>query len=125
VCDIVIQGEADVSVGLTEDELQKAMEFCLAVFAPTNPEVHAAVAERLADKADLLRNDAPALLPEDVVGIIGTEDEEAVHVVKRINARKITHSQVNDVRRHFVQESFEGLVPSIQRGELGLRVCTA
>ena len=119
----VIQGEADVSTGLTESELQQAMDFCLAVFAPTDPEMHAAVAERLTEKKELLDLNGPALLSQDVDRILGSGDEDAVHVVKRINARKVTHNQVNHVRQDFVQESFVGLIPSIQRGELGLRPC--
>ena len=115
----VIQGEADVSAGLTESDLQGAIDFCLAVFAPTSPELHVEVAERL-DNKELMERKAPPMLPKDVVSVLG-HDADAVHVVQKINARKLTHVQVDDVKRHFVQETFEGLVPSIQRGRLGLR----
>lgn len=93
------------------------MEFCLGVFAPTTPELHDEVTERL--NKNLLDENAPPMLPKDVANVLGP-DEDAVYVVQKVNARKLTHVQVDDVSGHFTQETFEGLVPSIQRGKLGL-----
>ena len=113
-----MRGEADVSTSLSEKELQKAIEFCAAVFAPTSPEMHQQVAQRL--DAHLTDAYGPVLLPEDVLDALGERDDDAFHVITRINARKPIHAQVNDVREHFIQEEFCGLIPSIERGELGL-----
>lgn len=119
----VMRGEADVSTGLTEQELQKAIEFCAAVFAPTSPEMHREVAQRL--DTSLTDAKGPVLLPEHVLATLGESDADAVHVITRINARKPIHTDVNDVREYFLQEEFCGLIPNIERGKLGLRVIAA
>ncbi|KZV68748.1 FAD/NAD-P-binding domain-containing protein [Peniophora sp. CONT] len=115
----VLRGESDVSGGsLTEDELIQAMRFCSAVvLAPTTPSMHADVAKRLPDT--LTDVDGPVMLSEDIKRVVGEDDDEAFHVLREINARKPIH-QMYDVGNHFVQEAFCGLVPRIERGELGL-----
>ena len=108
-----------------ESELQEAMEFCGTVFTPVSAEVRAEVLKRLGEKNDLLRLDAPPVLPKDIVKALGHYDEDAVHVIKEVNAWKVVHGDIVDVSNHFTQESFVGFVPSLQRGELGLKPCTA
>jgi hypothetical protein len=113
----VLRGEGDVNeYKLDEDELQKAMRFCSAIFAPTSPEMHASVSGRLDSR--LTDINGPVLLPEDIRRIVGA-DEDAFHVLTEINARKPIHTVYN-VAHHFMNEAFAGLVPNIVRGELGL-----
>ncbi|KAI0308431.1 hypothetical protein OF83DRAFT_1089834, partial [Amylostereum chailletii] len=114
----VLRGEADVSgEKLTEDEVQKAMHFCTAIFAPTTPTMHADVAKRLPEH--LLNMKSPVLLAEDISRVVSVGDENAYHVLSEINARKPIHA-VYDVGNHFVQEAFGGFAPGIKQGELGL-----
>ena len=94
------------------------MHFSSAVvMAPTTPSMHADIAKRF--PASLLDVNGPILLPEDIRRMVGEGDEEAFHVIREVNARKPIH-QMYDVGSHFVQETFEGLSPCIDRGELGL-----
>ncbi|CAL1711240.1 unnamed protein product [Somion occarium] len=43
----VIQGGAEMGAKLSEDEVQRALDFCVNLFSPTTPEQHAAVHEKL------------------------------------------------------------------------------
>jgi len=43
----VIQGGAEMGARLSEDELQRALDFCVHLFSPTTPEQHELVRKRL------------------------------------------------------------------------------
>ncbi|KAK7691668.1 hypothetical protein QCA50_005067 [Cerrena zonata] len=43
----VIQGGAEMGAKLSEDEVQRALDFCVNLFSPTTPEQHASVREKL------------------------------------------------------------------------------
>ncbi|KAI0072427.1 FAD/NAD(P)-binding domain-containing protein [Panus rudis PR-1116 ss-1] len=43
----VIQGGAEMGAKLSEDEVQRALDFCVNLFNPTTPEQHASVKEKL------------------------------------------------------------------------------
>ncbi|KAG2136715.1 putative halogenase [Suillus clintonianus] len=113
----VIQGTADVGKTLTEDELQKTMDFCRHIFAPTDPEMHSAVKARL-DPA-LTSPDAPVLLEQDIDRLIGDTDEEAKIVLSEINARKPIHTMYNPTE-NFGEEEHFGFKAVLERGKLGL-----
>ncbi|KZT04732.1 FAD/NAD(P)-binding domain-containing protein [Laetiporus sulphureus 93-53] len=49
----VIQGGAEMGTRLSEDELQKALDFCVHLFSPTTPEQHEAVRKRLEQLTDI------------------------------------------------------------------------
>ncbi|ETW79545.1 putative halogenase [Heterobasidion irregulare TC 32-1] len=113
----VLQGAGDVGKELTEDEVQRAMEFCSNLFAPTDPKMHSAVAARVDRR--LMDKEGPILLSEEVKKIVGEEDEEAIHVLNEINARKPIHTMY-DVAQQFGHEAWGGFVPVCVRGKLGL-----
>ena len=46
-CHIVIQGGADMGKRLTEDEVQRALDFCVHLFDPTTPEQHESARRQL------------------------------------------------------------------------------
>lgn len=103
---------------LTQDEVIKAMQFCSAVVAaPTTPAMHEEVTKRLPNA--LTDSSAPILLPDDVARVVDEADEDAIHVVRKINARKAVH-KLYDVDNYFTQEALCGVIPCIKRGELGL-----
>ncbi|KAF7352022.1 hypothetical protein MVEN_01164500 [Mycena venus] len=111
----VIQGKADTDPTVTEDVLQRTMDFCEHALGMTDPEMHAEVAKRVDPK--LLADNGPILGPKDVVAIAG-DDEEVEAVLRRINSRKAVeaiHWQPN-----FRGESFHGLSIHLERGKLGL-----
>lgn len=114
---VVLQGAADVGKELTENEVELAIEFCSSLFAPTTPEMHQEVIARL--DGELTRSDAPILLKDEIFQRVGKGDEEALHVLGEINARKQIHTMY-DVAYQFGHEAWAGLVPTCIRGALGL-----
>ncbi|KAJ7458722.1 putative halogenase [Mycena galericulata] len=112
----VIQGAADTDPTVTEEMLQRTMDFCEHALGLTDPEMHAEVAKRV-DPA-LVADDGPIMSPKDVAAIAG-EDEEVEAVLRRIQSRKAieaVHWQPN-----FRGESFNGLSIVLERGNLGLQ----
>ncbi|CCM00155.1 uncharacterized protein FIBRA_02183 [Fibroporia radiculosa] len=67
----VIQGGAEMGARLSEDELQRALDFCVHLFDPTTPEQHEAVRKRLQSLdgtlPDVREENGPmnVVLPED------------------------------------------------------------
>ncbi|KAG2059626.1 FAD/NAD(P)-binding domain-containing protein [Suillus hirtellus] len=115
----VIQGTADVGKALTEDELQKTMNFCRHLFAPTDPEMHSAVRTRQELDPILTSPDAPVMTECEVDRLFGDADEEAKIVLKEINARKPIHTMYNPTENFGVEEHF-GFKAVLERGKLGL-----
>ncbi|KAG1896578.1 putative halogenase [Suillus fuscotomentosus] len=113
----VIQGTADVGKALTEDELQKTMDFCSHLFAPTDPEMHSAVKARL--DPSLTSPDAPVMTESDIDRVLGGADEEAKIVLSEINARKPIHTMYNPTENFGVEAHF-GFKAVLERGRLGL-----
>ncbi|TEB26484.1 FAD/NAD(P)-binding domain-containing protein [Coprinellus micaceus] len=113
----VIQGSSDVGKKVTEDELQKALDFCQDVWAPTDPEMHAAVAARLGP--ELLSPSAPIYSKEELDRLVDPLDEDALDVVRRINARKVTDRLFRGTYT-LEAEAEGGYVTCLQRGRLGL-----
>lgn len=102
---------------LTEDEVQKAMDFCVNVFAPTDPTVHDEVRKRIDQR--LLDDEQPVMMPEEIEKAVGASDQEAANVLKKHNARKPLR-EMWDIHGHFNHEEFEGMVISVEKGQLGL-----
>lgn len=50
-CLAVIQGGADMGARLSEDEVQRALDFCVNLFNPTTPEQHESVRQKLQESA--------------------------------------------------------------------------
>ncbi|KAF7318411.1 hypothetical protein HMN09_00350300 [Mycena chlorophos] len=117
----VIQGMADANNGVTEDMLQSTMDFCQEAMGNTDPEMHADVAKRVADKS-LLEHDGPLLSVGEIKKIAG-DDEDMEIVLRRVQARKALealHWQPN-----FRGEAFNGLTIRLEKGNLGLTKSSA
>lgn len=113
----VIQGASDVGKELTEDEVQKAMDFCTNIYAPVDPDQSKIVRERI--DPQLLAKDGPILLPDDISNIVGPQDEEVVNLLKRYHARRPLR-ELFDTHGHFSHEELDGFVISCEGGRLGL-----
>ncbi|PSR71612.1 hypothetical protein PHLCEN_2v12465 [Hermanssonia centrifuga] len=113
----VIWGAADVDKTLTQEELQKTMDFCCNVFTPTDPEMYEAVGARL-DPA-LLQPHGPILTEVEIDKLLDQDDFEAKAVLSKVNARKPIHAMV-DPEMDFASETHYGLNAVIERGRLGL-----
>ncbi|KAF9445368.1 FAD/NAD(P)-binding domain-containing protein [Macrolepiota fuliginosa MF-IS2] len=112
----VIQGTADVGKKLTSDELEKTMEFCKDVFAPTDPEMIEAVGARL--RPELLAPNAPIMSDEDIKKE-AQGDEEIETVLHRVNARKPVN-QLYQGPSNLQADDVNGLVARLVHGQLGL-----
>ncbi|KAJ3572209.1 hypothetical protein NP233_g3234 [Leucocoprinus birnbaumii] len=112
----VIQGTADVGRKLTENELQRTMDFCKDVFAPTDPEMIKAVGARL--RPELLSPNAP-IWSEEEISQEASNDEEKKLVLHRLNARKPVN-QLYQGPDNLRTGDVNGYVANLQHGALGL-----
>lgn len=116
---IVIQGSSDVGKELTEDEVQRAMDFCANVFAPTNADIHDQGIERVNPYILDGEDSTPAKMHDGLVAIAQGADSDAMNVLKKSIARKPL-KEMWDVYGHFSHEVFEGYVITAGEGLLGL-----
>ncbi|CAK5284694.1 unnamed protein product [Mycena citricolor] len=115
----VIQGTADSAhsaTELTETTIQRTMDFCSHALGPTTPEMAASVSQRVPHA--LLAPDGPLLATQDVVQL-ADGDDEAKHVLWRVNARKAVDG-IYDWERNFRSEKLGGWVVRLETGRLGL-----
>lgn len=131
----MIQGTADVGKKLTEDELQKTMDFCIGwlslsfpgvfdidvstldIFAPTDPDMHEAVGARI--QPELMLPNQPILTDEEISRAVDPDDEDAKLVLHRVNARKPVNEMYKGMSNLRV-EGVNGFVAHLERGRLGL-----
>lgn len=103
----MIQGTADVSNKLSQEELDKTLEFCSNAFSPVNQEDRNAVLEKIAK--DVGNNSFQVdLLPEEV------------KVVNHIRARQMMRTEDTINMDSYGKDSINGLFPNLRRGNLGL-----
>lgn len=116
----VIQGHVDVGKRLTDDELQKTLDFCGGVFEPVDAELRETVMARMDDK--LLASDAPAMTAHEIEQAVGPTDLEARQVLKELNARKALGSDGRGFGSigSWSDEIAGGFVVRTERGRLGL-----
>ncbi|CAL1707408.1 unnamed protein product [Somion occarium] len=114
----VIQGTADVGKVVTEDELQKTMDFVLQIFGPVTPDMQKSVSSRIDPK--LLSPTAPAMNAVDMAKVIDAGDEEARIVLSNINAWKPLRPLLQP-SENFSSESHIGRVAILETGKLGLK----
>ncbi|QKX53210.1 uncharacterized protein TRUGW13939_00286 [Talaromyces rugulosus] len=104
---LIIQGTADVSNKLTQDELNETLEFCSNAFNPVTPED---------------RNSALEKMGKDVTskGFQVDLSPEEQKVVGHIRARQMMRTEDTINISSFGTDSINGMVPSLQRGSFGL-----
>ncbi|KAI0044138.1 FAD/NAD-P-binding domain-containing protein [Auriscalpium vulgare] len=119
----VLQGAGEVGKELTEDEIQKALDFCGGLLNPATPEMYKSVGARI--DPSLMRSDGPVMLPDEVAEKFGKQDEEMMHILHSVNARKPLHATMFDTKKQFSNEVFEGFVTTCDRGNLGLKKVTS
>ncbi|KAF5382950.1 hypothetical protein D9757_006309 [Collybiopsis confluens] len=113
----VIQGAAEIDHGLTQDELNDALEFCEHGVGPASPELFQKVSERI--DPELLSPQARLLSKKEVDAIVG-EDDEAKQVLRKHNSNKAL-GMIFDYQRTFRGEILNGMYVHLEKGELGLR----
>lgn len=116
----VIQGTADVDHRLTEDELQRTMDFVAHVLVtPTDPEMVDTVKARLPE--DLFSATGQIMLEDDINKLVAPGDEDAKYVLRVVNARKPIHNMYAGPV-HLANETVNGLMGVALRGRLGLKM---
>ncbi|KAJ7922291.1 hypothetical protein B0H13DRAFT_2230484 [Mycena leptocephala] len=111
----IIQGTADIGQMLTEDEVQKAMDFVTHVFVPSDPEMQQRVGTRLG--MDIL---APGpILTMDQISGLAAGDEDTEWVLKQANANK-TVSDFYTRPDRLLGEVVNGFIGCTTKGRLGL-----
>ncbi|KAF7298032.1 hypothetical protein HMN09_01024400 [Mycena chlorophos] len=141
----VIQGASDMGQRLSENELQKSLDFCVNLFSPTSPEEHTRVASQphiaqsfmdvatpVIDPAVLelalrVENTPSPSKPPPVVRRTtskhtrdrsASEVAETRMVLQKINARRVVHAEY--AINNFESEPIGGLIARLERGRLGL-----
>jgi hypothetical protein len=91
------------------------MDFVKGVFAPTDPELEAAVQARVDPK--FFEGENNVVLPSQVDEAF--ESEDVRHVIQVVNARKPVHKMF-DTQKDFGSEPINGYTVKLTRGELGM-----
>ncbi|KAF8183754.1 hypothetical protein K438DRAFT_1129539 [Mycena galopus ATCC 62051] len=112
----VIQGTADAGQMLTEDELQKAMDFVTHIFVPTDPEMQERVGTRIG--MDVLAPGAPILTKEQISNL-SAGDTDTEWVLNQANATR-TISDFYTGPDRLLGEVVNGLIGCTKIGSLGL-----
>jgi hypothetical protein len=120
----IIQGTADSDIGgkltedsiikLTQGEVTKTVDFCLAAFDQTPTDQIDAVQKKLAG----MKQDpsAPVAKKEDLEKF--TEDE--LKILNHIRARQMLRMEDSVNIDNFGRDAIDGLVPSLKKGDLTL-----
>ncbi|KAI0711652.1 hypothetical protein C8Q76DRAFT_652958 [Earliella scabrosa] len=141
----VIQGGADMGARLSEDEVQRAIEFCSKLFEHTTPEQHDQVRERLeaangpsesttAQVASPFDTHAPVVAPSRLDKLLrpvqtataaatgdARQQAEIRNVLGKVNARRIVHAEYGNGLNTLEAEDFDGYVLRLKKGQLGLQ----
>ncbi|CAK5270931.1 unnamed protein product [Mycena citricolor] len=112
----VIQGSADAGRLLTEDELQKAMDFVSHIFTPTDPEMMHAVGTKL--QMDVLAPGAPIFTPAQIAAL-ADGDEDTAKVLNQANATKAVYDFYTGPDR-LLGEMVDGFIGCTRVGSVGL-----
>ncbi|KAK0205472.1 hypothetical protein DFS33DRAFT_1383378 [Desarmillaria ectypa] len=115
--DRAFDGTADVGKTVSENELQKTMDFCKDIFAPTDPQMHEAVGARLGP--ELCSSSVP-IMTDGEIEALAQDDNETKLVLKEINARKTVHAMYGGPI-HVAAESVNNLVLNLEVGNFGLK----
>ncbi|KAI9061696.1 FAD/NAD(P)-binding domain-containing protein [Trametes sanguinea] len=105
----VIQGGADMGARLSEDEVQRALDFCVHLFDPTTPEQHESVRRKLERACGLVRPSLPGEFP----GSAG--DGDSVHRLFDVRAPVVDPVQLDRLLRHqlHLQENPSGITGTL------------
>ncbi|KAF8207534.1 hypothetical protein K438DRAFT_1755571 [Mycena galopus ATCC 62051] len=140
-----MQGASDMGKLLSENELQKSLDFCVNLFSPTTPEQHDRVASKVEINQTLLDVAAPLVDPAVLEMSLHVEhkpsssqtttppsstirpnnrDRSASEVAEtrmalhKINARRVVHAEY--AINNFESERIAGFVVRLEKGRLGL-----
>lgn len=115
----VIQGTADVSSSLTQDEISKTIDFCISAYFPTEPRKKEAVLKKL--------DDLNAHAPSSNEARSGAKKEpesvltpEEMRILSTIRAREMVRQEDILSIETFNTDTINDLTANLERGSLGL-----
>ncbi|KXN84312.1 Tryptophan 2-halogenase [Leucoagaricus sp. SymC.cos] len=111
----VYQGEHDVEKKLSNEELERMINFTRNFFLPITYEQYEDVNARF---GHLTAINGPVMGPEDLAKVLDEDDSDAKAVLQRINALKVLSNEVGS--SGFTSEAVNGYVMTMERGRLGL-----
>ncbi|KAJ5098538.1 hypothetical protein N7532_005539 [Penicillium argentinense] len=111
-------GTADVVPRkLTQEELNKTLEFCANAFEPAQPDVREKVLERIGSSSVDKAGKMQAFQPD-----LSAEEQQTV---KHIRARQMMRTEDTMNLETFGTDAIDGLLPNLKRGSLGLMTSVA
>lgn len=102
----VIQGDADVKAGLSEDSLRKTIDFCTQAFEPASLEDWHKDGDNSVAKEGEISEEAKAMAAKRMADVIAAK--------KTLRAEDMFHIG------KFVSDRFNGLCIRLEKGALGL-----
>lgn len=122
---LVIQGIADpiTRSKLSEDELQRMIEFCARGFEATDPDERAHVLNHATMRKDglIVTDDLAAdANPDSETSKDGSTDENWLRVARALNARKFLRTEDIQHIDNLIGDTLNGMKIHLKIGELGL-----
>ncbi|KDQ23701.1 hypothetical protein PLEOSDRAFT_1108187 [Pleurotus ostreatus PC15] len=112
----VYQGQHDVENKLTNEELERMIDFTRNFFLPISQDQHAAVSERL---GHFMPINGPVMGPDDLAKVLDDDDSDAKAVLQKINARKVLSTEMGSSGLN--SESVNGYTLILEKGRLGMK----
>lgn len=125
----IIQGTADVSGKLSQEEVSRTVDFCLNAFEHHAPEKQAAVlkkmetamlVENVAAPADLAKTKTDEQIEKKAMVDPEGLSEDEMRILNTIRARQMLRREDTLNIANFTNDAINGYVPVVQRGTLGL-----
>ncbi|KAL9118590.1 MAG: hypothetical protein Q9187_004861 [Circinaria calcarea] len=121
----IIQGSADTSAKLTQEEISKTVDFCFRAFQPTVPEAREAVLKKL---EGITVNDSSSTDPktkENIEALQTTLTPDELRILNTIRVRQMMRSEDMMNIDSFGTDAVDGMAANLKRGDLGLVKATA
>lgn len=117
---LVIQGTADVSGKLTQQELSQTVDFCFKAFAPAPPDQKEEILRKV-EALSVKDKDSYSVKPHQIVEELEVSlTPEEIRILKLIQARQMLRSEDMLNIESFSTDVIDGMSANVKRGELGL-----
>ncbi|KAF7433146.1 Flavin-dependent halogenase armH5 [Pleurotus ostreatus] len=112
----VYQGQHDVENQLTNEELERMIDFTRNFFLPVSQDQYADVGERFGQFTEI---NGPVMGPDDLAKVLDDDDSDAKAVLQRINALKVLSNEMGSSGLN--SEAVNGYTLVVEKGRLGMR----
>ncbi|KAG9219087.1 hypothetical protein CCMSSC00406_0001497 [Pleurotus cornucopiae] len=112
----VYQGQHDVENQLTNEELERMIDFTRNFFLPLSQDQYADVGERFGQFTEI---NGPVMGPDDLAKVLDDDDSDAKAVLQRINALKVLSNEMGSSGLN--SEAVNGYTLVVEKGRLGMK----